>query len=75
MKMAGVIPLFKKHEPSVNALSNYRPISLLPALSKVFEKISCNQITEYLNLNNIFHEVQYGFRKKSFNRIGSFTSY
>ena len=61
MKIAKVIPLFKKHDPSL--LSNYRPISLLPALSKVFEKILCNQITEYFNLNNLFHEAQYGFRK------------
>ena len=72
MKIAKVIPLFKKHDPSL--LSNYRPISLLPALSRVFEKILCNQITEYFNLNNLFHEAQYGFRKNH-NRTSSFTSY
>ena len=33
------------------------------ALSEVFKKILWNQITEYFNLNNLFHEAQYGFRK------------
>ena len=61
MKIAKVIPLFKKHDSSL--LSSYRPILLLPALSEVFKKILWNQITEYFNLNYLFYEAQYGFRK------------
>ena len=38
-------------------------VSPLPALSEVFKKILWNQITEYFNLNYLFHEAQYGFRK------------
>ena len=41
LKVAKVVPLFK------TILSNYRPISLLPAMSKIFEKIVYNQLYQY----------------------------
>ena len=62
LKIAKVIPLFKKgnrDEPC-----NYRPISLLPVFSKVVEGIMNSQIYEYFEINNIFNDKQYGFRKK-----------
>jgi hypothetical protein len=61
LKMAKVIPLFKKNEKDL--LENYRPISLLPSLSKVIEKVIHNQIVDYFIDLKLFFENQYGFRK------------
>ena len=49
--------------PDETALNNYRLISVLPSLSKVFERVIFNQIHEYLNLRNLYYGNQYGFRK------------
>ena len=54
------MPLFK--EDDCHILDNYRPISLLPAISKIFEKAVFIQIYEYLNNNNLLYKSQYGFR-------------
>ena len=62
LKLAKVIPLFKKGDPT--SINNYRPISLLPALSKIFERVIYNQINNYFTLNNLYYEGQYGFRSK-----------
>ena len=43
-------------------LFNYRPISLLPAISKLFEKVVYQQLYHYFTANNLFYEGQYGFR-------------
>ena len=45
-------------------LSNYRPISLLPTLSKVFERVNHKQLYNYFNNENLQAEHQYGFRAK-----------
>ena len=45
LKMAGVIPIFKKDDPFEKA--NYRPISLLPSLSKVYEKLIYQQLNAF----------------------------
>ena len=42
---------------------NNRPISLLSTISKVFERIICNQLYKYMDSNNLFLNSQYGFRK------------
>ena len=60
-KKSKIIPLFKKGEPSL--LVNYRPISLLPTISKIFERIIHNQMYDYFNDNNLLAEQQYRFRK------------
>ena len=44
--------------------SKYRPISITPALAKVFEKILQQQMIEYLDKNRIFSSVQFGFKKQ-----------
>ena len=60
LKIAKILPIFKKGDPSY--IGNYRPISLLPAISKVFEKVVFIQIYEYFNSNNLLFKSQYGFR-------------
>ena len=62
MKIAKIIPIFKSGPK--NSLNNYRPISLLPAFSKLLEKIVAQQLVKFLDKYNILYEHQYGFRKK-----------
>ena len=59
-KKSKIIPLYKKGDSSL--LSNYRPISLLPTISKIFERIIYNQLYQYFNDNELLAEQQYGFR-------------
>ena len=54
LKIAKVIPIFKKDDPSL--CNNYRPISLLPAISKIFEKVIFKQLYDYFTDNNLFYE-------------------
>ena len=42
---------------------NYRPISLLSCLGKVYEKVLANELTMFLEANSIMSRRQYGFRK------------
>ena len=51
IKVSKTKPLFKKGD--VTLLNNYRPISLLPSLSKIFERVLFNQLYEYFERNNI----------------------
>lgn len=60
-KKAHVIPLKKARAPSSPA--DFRPISILPLLSKVFEKIVHSQMIQYLESNNLIDPLQTGFRK------------
>ena len=60
LKIAKVIPLYKKGDRLI--MGNYRPISLLPAISKLFEKVVYQQLYHYFTANNLFYEGQYGFR-------------
>ena len=62
MQLAKVIPIYKSED--VQLVQNYRPISVLPFFSKVFEKIISLYIIEFLEENNILYCNQYGFRKK-----------
>lgn len=61
-KHALVCPLYKQGDPTVP--SNFRPVSLLPILSKVLEKVVALQLYDYLDKNNLFSNSQHGFRKK-----------
>ena len=62
MKIAKIIPIFKSGDKS--CLNNYRPISLLPAFSKLLEKIVHKRLIAFLQSNNIIYEHQYGFQPK-----------
>ena len=61
LKLAKVIPLFKKGDKT--SIENYRPIPLLPCMSKVLEKIINIQLYDYFQSNNLLYKSQYGFRK------------
>ena len=60
LKLAKVIPVFKKGDSKL--INDYRPIRLLPVISKVLEKIIANQLSQYFEDNKLFHDNQYGFR-------------
>ena len=62
-KAAKIIPIFKSGD-SISTV-NYRPISMLPFLSKIFEKLMCARLDPYLKSNNILCTNQFGFRKNS----------
>ena len=62
LKIAKVTPIYKKNENYL--LENYRPISILPSISKVFERVMHNQIYDYFTKMNIFFTSQYGFRSR-----------
>jgi hypothetical protein len=62
LKIAKIIPLFKsgdKTDPS-----NYRPISLLNTVSKIFEKVIHGRMLNFINKHNILYSNQFGFRAK-----------
>ena len=59
-KISKVIPLHKKLDPLDP--SNYRPVAILPIISKVLERIIFDQIVEYFDLNQLFHPNHHGFR-------------
>ena len=62
LKYAKVLPLFKKGDSHI--VDNYRPISLLPAISKIFERVVFCQLYAYFDEQNLLYISQYGFRKK-----------
>ena len=62
-KIAKVVPVYKGKQLDASDLTNYRPISLLPVVGKVIEKIMHLQLSKYLNDNHILFPSQYGFRK------------
>lgn len=60
LKHAAVIPIYKggdKNDPN-----NYRPISILPTISKIFERHISKQLHEYFGKFHIIHKTQSGFR-------------
>ena len=62
LKTANVTPIFKNDDPAL--CNNYRPISLLSNISKIFEKIIHARLSVFLSTNNILYEKQFGFRNQ-----------
>ena len=62
LKQAKIIPVFKKGNQK-NALT-YRPISLLPCLSKILEKVVYTRLHSFINMNDNLSHQQFEFRRK-----------
>ena len=61
LKLAEVCPIFKKKDK--NKCENYRPISLLSNLSKLFERAMHTRIYDFFESNKMLSDLQFGFRK------------
>ena len=61
-KNAKIIPVYKSG--SVSELDNYRPISILPAISKIAERLVHDQLAKFLEDSNLLLPTQFGFRSK-----------
>lgn len=61
LKIAKVTAVYKGGD--VNALSNCRPISVLPAISKIFESIIYDRLVSFFERHQVITQCQYGFRK------------
>ena len=64
LKTAIVKPLLKRNTSDPSVLSNYRPVSNLPFLSKILEKLVFNQLNDFLISHNISKKYQSGSRAK-----------
>ena len=60
-KMARVSPIFKAG--SKEDCDNYRPVSILPIVAKIFEKLICGQLNKHLVNQNVLTKHQSGFRE------------
>ena len=60
LKIAKIIHFFKKDDRTV--FNNYRPISLLPIISKVVEKVISDQLNEFFVKHKLLFDHQYDFR-------------
>lgn len=61
LKDSIVIPVFKSGER--DSITNYRPISLLPTMAKILEKLINIRLVNYMERNNILSNNQFGFRR------------
>ena len=61
LEEARVAPAFKSG--NAGDCSNYRPISVLTVVSRLFEKLIYNQLYKYLDSNKLLYSDQYGFRQ------------
>jgi retron-type reverse transcriptase len=62
MKVAIISPIYKTG--SKTETTNYRPVSVLSVVAKIFEKIISQQLSNYLETNGVIVNQQFGFRKK-----------
>ena len=58
-----VHPIHKGHGKDTLDPASYRPVSILPALSKILERVICDQLMDYLETNKLIPCQQHGFRK------------
>ena len=60
LKSAKILPIFKNKDKL--DITNYRPISILPVFSKVYENVFYNRLYNYFSVNNLLLSSQFGFR-------------
>jgi len=61
LKSAYITPLFKGGDAML--IKNYRPVSILPVFSKIFERLMYNRLMSYIEKYNILYKYQFGFKK------------
>ena len=61
LKIAQILPLYKSNDPML--FNNYRPISLLPFFSKLFERLMYNRLIDFIEKHRLLYQYQFGFRK------------
>ena len=62
MKIAVIKALHKKN--CTEDISNYRPLSILSVVSKIFERSATDQIVKYLEENKLLNPTQHAYRRK-----------
>lgn len=72
LKKAKLVPVFKGGKQT--KVANYRPISLLSSVSKVFEKVIYERIIGFVDKNSILAEQQYGFRRNRSTELAIFNT-
>ena len=61
MKIAKVVPIYKAGDAM--HIGNYRPVSVLPVLSKIFEKVMYTRLIAFITRHKILYKYQFGFRE------------
>ena len=61
LKISLITPVYTNEDESL--LSNYRPIAVLPCLSKILEQLMYKRLIKFIDKHNILYQQQYGFRK------------
>ena len=70
-KIAKVTPLLKNDNKMY--VNNYRPVSVLPLLSKILERLMYNRILAFINKHDILYRYQFGFRHHYSNKLALIT--
>ena len=71
LEYSEIKPIYKKGDKTL--IINYRPISLLPVFSKIFEKVLYKRLYYHLTLSNILVKEQFGFRCNSSTETAIYT--
>ena len=67
MKIAKAIPLHKNDNNMM--VDNYRPLSILPVFSKLFQRLMYNMLISFINQHKLFNKFQFGFRSYLIDKI------
>ena len=73
LKMGKVVPVYKKHDPQ--KVENYRPITVPPGFSKIFEYAFLYRLMNFLDKNNILSNNQHGFRSNKSTQTAMYDFY
>jgi hypothetical protein len=71
LKKSVIKPLYKKGKR--NEVCNYRPIALIPVLSKIYEKVMFERLSNFANKYSLLNEKQHGFRKNKSTSTAAFS--